>query len=161
MNIVHILEKIPGLHLHFLEKIALPYFIILYLIDAASAYRLCKKFNEPVWTAFIPFYNWRTAFKYCWNLEAFFEHVVLEVLNLVLPVIASIINVPIITTIITVVDLIVLVMAVRHGIHIGHYLYESFGYKVNYLLMFIFDIPLLLAAFGKNIYLGNTSILKH
>ena len=161
MNIIHIIEKIPGLHWHFLEKIALPYFTILYVIDAVCAYRLCRRFNEPVWTAFIPLYNWRTAFKYCWNLEAFYEHVVLEVLNLVLPVIAGWIKVPIITTIITVIDLAVLVMAIRHGIHIGCYLYESWGYPINYPLIFILDIPLILAAFGKNIYLGNTSALHH
>ena len=161
MNIIHVIEKIPGLHLHFLEKIALPYFILLYLIDTACAIKLCRQFNEPLWTAFIPFYNWRTAFKYCWNLEAFYEHVVLEVLNLVLPIIAGWINVPIITTIITVIDLVVLVMAIRHGIHIGCYLYESWGYKISYPLIFILDIPLLLAAFGRKIYLGNTSALHH
>ena len=163
MNIIHFIEKIFFIEFGFLEKISLPYFLIMYVIDVSCICRLCKMFNEPVWQAFIPFYNWRVVFKYCWNDKAFWEHLVLELLNIVIPVIyEELISHEFIELILLIVDLILAVIGFKHSIEIMSYLLESFGYeKKRYkILMFIFDIPLIMCAYGKNKYLYNASLKK-
>ncbi|MBR0418415.1 MAG: hypothetical protein IJI66_04550 [Erysipelotrichaceae bacterium] len=163
MNIIHFIEKIFFIEIEFLEKISLPYFLIIYVIDASCICRICKMFNEPVWQALIPFYNWRVIFKYCWNDKAFKEHLILELLNIVIPVIyEELITHEFIELIILIVDLILAIIGFRHSIEIMSYLLESFGYeKKRYkILMFIFDIPLIMCAYGKNKYLYNASLKK-
>ena len=85
MNIIHLIEKIPFIEWEILEHFGLPYMVILYLIDAYCTYRMCKSFNDPVWTSFIPFYNWIVVFRHCWNLKAFYEHLAIEICGLALP----------------------------------------------------------------------------
>ena len=85
MNIIHLIEKIPFIEWEILEHFGLPYMVILYLIDAYCTYRMCKSFNDPVWTSFIPFYNWIVVFRHCWNLKALYEHLAIEICGLALP----------------------------------------------------------------------------
>ena len=158
MNIIHFLEKIPFLELELLERIALPYLICLYLIDVFCTYRLYKRFNEPVWPSFIPFFNWKILFEKCWNLRAFKEHLIIEICGLALPFICEALKgKELIVLILSIVDLIVACLGLKHAYEIGVFTLKSFGYETKKYLwsIFIFDLVLVLAVKGK--YQGNLS----
>ena len=164
MNIIHFIEKIFFIEFEFLEKISLPYFLILYVIDACSIYRLCRIFDEEVWQAFIPLVNWRIPFKYCWNEEAYHQHIMLELWNILIPLIyENMITHEYIELLLLVIDLILAILAIRHSIEIMTFMLKSFGYESRWyrLAMFILDIPLIICAFGKNKYLYNASLKEN
>ena len=163
MNIIHFIEKIFFIEFAFLERISLPYFLIMYVIDVSCICRLCRMFDEPIWQAFIPFYNWRVIFRYCWNDKAFKQHLLLEFLNLVIPVIyEELISHEFIELFLLILDLILAIIGLKHSIEIMSYLLESFGYEKKWyrIMMFIFDIPLIMCAYGKNRYLYNASEIE-
>ena len=157
MNIIHLIEKIPFLELE-LDLLASPYLILLYLIDVVCTFILSEKYDRPVWPSFIPFYNWRVIFDLCWNREAFHEHVLLEVLGLMIPLIYEEISAPdLILMIFVVLDLYVAYRIIHHAIETGEHILKSFGYENKALLItvFFFDAILILAVRGK--YRGNFS----
>ena len=162
MNIIHTIEKIPFIEAEIFEHWGLPYMILLYLIDAYCTYRMCKKFGDPVWTSFIPFYNWIVVFRHCWNLTAFYQHFALEVSGLVIPlIIEHLIHGEVLTFIFTVIDLAVAIMAVKHAIEIGEFTLKAYGYDFHkyFWSIFIFDAVLILTLNRK--YLGNKSLEHH
>lgn len=162
MNILHFIEKIPLFELEFIEHIGVPYFIILYLIDVYCTYRMCKSFNEPTWTSFIPFYNWIVVFKYCWNLKAFQEHLLIEIAGIMIPFLSeAFITHETIELIIAIIDLFIACLGVRHAIEIGVFTLKAYGYNVkkNFIFIFLFDIVLILTLNAK--YLGNKSHEHH
>ena len=151
MNIIHLLEKIPFLELEF-DLLAMPYMILLYLIDVVCTFILAKKYDKPLWPSFIPFYNWRVIFDLCWDRKAFYEHVLLEVLGLAIPVVYEAIHAPdLILMIFVIIDLYVAYRIVRHAIETGEHILKSFGYENKALLVtiFFFDAILILAVKGN------------
>jgi hypothetical protein len=157
MNIVHFIEKIPFWEIEFLEEIAWPYFVILYLIDAFCTYRMYRRFNEPGWQCLIPFYNWKVCFEHCWDLKAFREHLFLEVCGFVLPFIDVSFHSEFLVFLFSLLDIAVACLGLRHGIEIGIFTLRSFGYDVKRYLwsIFFFDFALILSLKGK--YQGNFS----
>lgn len=160
MNILHFLEKLELDFLHFINDTVLPYTLIIYLIDIICIYRVCKKFKEPVWQAFVPVYNWRVIFKYCWNDKAFLEHLFIEItIILIIPIFESLVNHEIIDFVIFVIDLIISIIGLKHAIEVNIFNLKSYGYNEWYYipLMFFFNGALILCTFGKHDYLGNFS----
>ena len=158
MNIIHLIEKIPFLEIELIEKIGLPYMVLLYLVDVFCIYRMCRRFKEPVWTSFMPFYNRIVVFRHCWNLQAFYQHLRIEITGLVLPfVIEHFFARGIMLVILTAVDLYVAYLGVRHAIEIGEFTLKSFGYDVHryFWSIFFFHGVLILADVGK--HRGNMS----
>ena len=162
MNVVHFIEKIPLFELELLETVGLPYMALLYLIDVYCTYRMCKSFNEPVWTSFIPFYNWIVVFKYCWNLKAFQEHMLIEIAGLLIPFFSeAFITHEGIEFILAIIDLFVACLGLKHGIEIGIFVLKAHGYDAKKLfpIIFFFDLPLILSLRAR--YLGNPSLEHH
>ena len=158
MNIIHLIEKIPFIEWEILEHFGLPYMVILYLIDAYCTYRMCKSFNDPVWTSFIPFYNWIVVFRHCWNLKAFYEHLVIEICGLILPfIIEEFVHQEIWIFILSILDLIIAFLGAKHALEIGEFTLRSYGLDVkkNLWLVFFFDGVLIKTLNRK--YLGNMS----
>ena len=163
MNIIHFIEKIFFIEIEFLEKISLPYFLVIYLIDVICIYHLCKQFKEEIWQAFIPLYNWRIIFKYCWNEQAYQQHVLLELLNILIPMAYENFLVhEYIELFLLVLDLIIAIMAIKHCIETMTFLLKSFGYEGRWyrVAMFFFNLPLIICAFGGNRYLYNASLAE-
>ncbi len=157
MNIIHFIEKIPFLHSEIVEKAALPYMIILYLVDVFCSYKAYVRFKEPVWQCLIPFYNWKVFFEYCWELKAFYEHLAIEVCGLLLPVMTSLLSKGLVFYIFVIIDLLVACMGLKHSFEIGVFILRSYGYEVKKYIwsIFVFDIVLILTANRE--YLGNKS----
>ena len=161
MNIIHLIEKIPFLELEFIEHIGLPYMILLYLIDVFCTYRLCKSFLDPAWTSFVPFYNWIVVFRHCWNLEAFREHLLLETLGLLIPITCEgLASYEWLELILSIADIAVACLALRHALEIGKLMLQAYGYDVKkyFVSILLFDAVLILAVKGK--YKGNQSLVK-
>ena len=159
MNLIHLLEKIPFLELEF-DLIALPYMILLFIIDVVCGFLLSRKYERPVWPCFIPFYNWKILFDLCWDEKAFHEHVLLEVLGLLIPVFYELIPFnDLIETVLVLLDLYVACRIVKHAIETGEHVLKAFGYEgKKYLLsVFFFDAIFILALKGE--YKGNTASL--
>ena len=142
MNIIHFIEKIPFLELVFFEKIARPYFVVLYLIDVFCCFKTYRYFKEPLWQCFIPFYNLKVYFERCWNLEAFREHLCIEILGLMIPLFGRFIQNDILLSLLSVLEFVVSCLAMKHGFEIGTCVLRSYGYDVRKYLwsIFIFDI---------------------
>ncbi len=160
MNVLHFLEKLPFEFLHFVHHIADPYFVILYVVDVICIYQLCKRFNEPLWIAFIPLYHWKIVFMYCWNNEAFHEHFILEVTGLFLPLIGDIFRNEILEWIIMIADIVVAVLATKHAYEVCRLNLKSYGYyePIYIPLIFILDLSLILTVFGPHKYIENYSL---
>lgn len=161
MNIIHLIEKIPFLELEFIQRVGFPYMILLYLIDVRCTYRLCKSFRDPSWTSFVPFYNWIVVFRHCWNLKAFHEHLVLEVLGLLIPVICEdLASFGWLELTLSIADIAVACLAVKHALEIGKLTLEAYGYDVKkyFASILFFDAVLILAAKGQ--YRGNCSLAE-
>ena len=162
MNIIHFIEKLPILELELIEHVALPYMVILYLIDVYCTVRMARSFNEPIWPCFIPFFNWKVVFKHCWNLKAFYEHLVIELLGLAIPFICEeVLEHETLEFILSIIDIIVACFGLKHGIEIGIFTMKSYGLDVkkNFIFIFLFDIVLIKAVHRK--YLGNMSHEHH
>jgi hypothetical protein len=161
MNIIHLIEKIPFLELEFIEHAGLPYMILLYLIDVFCTRRLCKSFEEATWTSYIPFYNWVVVFRHCWNLKAFYEHLLLEVLGLAIPIICEhIVFLEWLESIFSLIDIAVACLATKHVLEIGRFTLLAYGYdaKKYFAAIFFFDAVLILAVKGH--YEGNRSLAE-
>ena len=163
MNIIHLLEKIPFILFELEEHYILIYSILLYLIDTTCILKLYKKFNEKIdFKAFIPFYNWRIVFKYCWNDKAFWQHFFIEIAGISIPLICEILKIDgILLNVIAIIDLFIALWGLKHAIEISMLSLEAFNYN-KYLgipLALVFNLELILIAFGKNKYIGNKS--KH
>ncbi len=158
MNIIHLIEKIPFLELEFIERVGFPYMILLYLIDACCTHKLCESFRDPSWTSFIPFYNWIVVFRHCWNLKAFREHLFLEVLGLLIPIICEgFASFEWLELTLSLADIVVACLAVKHALEIGKLTLEAYGYDVKkyFASILFFDAVLILAVKGH--YRGNRS----
>ncbi len=139
MNIIHFIEKIFFIEIEFLEKISLPYFLVIYLIDVICICRLCKQFKEETWQAFIPLYNWRIIFKYCWNEQAYQQHVLLELLNILIPMAyENFLMHEYIELFLLVLDLIIAITAIKHCIETMTFLLKSFGYESRWYRVAMF-----------------------
>ena len=159
MNIIHLIEKIPFLELEFIERIGIPYMILLYLIDVFCTNRLCGYFHENAWTCLIPFYNWIVVFRHCWNLKAFREHLLLEVLGLLIPIVCECFaSTEWLELSLSIIDIAVACLALKHAIEIGRLTLEAYGYDVRkyFASIFFFDAVLILAVKGN--YQGNPSL---
>lgn len=155
MNIVEFINKIK-LNMSIPEEVALAYTIILFFVNFICSFKFCRDFNEPIWQAFIPIYNLKVVFKYCWNMKKFIVHCVLETLSLLLPLLYEASGRE--TIILWVLDIIVSLGAIVHGIELGINNLKAYGYgKTAIPLIFFFNGSLLLTAFGQNEYIGNFS----
>lgn len=161
MNILHFIEKLPFILFELEEHYIIIYSILLYLIDTLSILRLYKKFNEKIdYKAFIPFYNWRIVFKYCWNDKAFWQHFFIEIAGLGIPFICEFLELNgLVLDIIVFVDLIIALWGLKHAIEISMLTLEAFDYNkyIGIPLALVFNIELILIAFGKKKYIGNKS----
>ncbi len=161
MNVIHLIEKIPFLELEIIERVEIPYMILLYLIDVFCTYRLCESFHEDVWTSFIPFYNWIVVFRHCWDMKAFHEYLLLEFMGMALPFINErFVSRAWLQSVIAAADIVFLFLAVKHALKTGELTLKAYGYdaKKYILSVFLFDSVLILAARGH--YKGNPSLAK-
>ena len=159
MNILHFLEKLPGHFLTVGEEYVWGYTVLLYLIDTVCLFRISKKRGAPLWRCFLPFYQWKVLFEDCWNLKAFREHFFIEVSGFAIPVIIETTGMsgPL-EKVFLVLDLLLAIWGIKHAFEISELSLESYEYPKKYaFLIFLFDIPLWILAFGKNAYHKNAS----
>ena len=147
MNILHFFSKLNFTTLwHLDEKTVLIFTGIMILLDMAYFWFIFPLFSQDRRKGLIPYYNWYIVFKRFWNTHAFWEHIAIEIFGMLFPILViEHFHNPVVVIILSIIDLIVCVLGIRHHWEINEKMFEEF--HINRKLLFtclIFDLSLLL-----------------
>ena len=146
MNPLHPLSKLNFLNFWFIEEELISFGSQLVIfIDIFYFNRLFPLIGEKRWKSLIPYYNWYQIYKRYWNRKAFFEHIIIEQLEIFFPLFIELSEAQgAALVILTLIDFYICFLGVRHHWEINEKLFECHGVDKKYLpLCLLFDTSLL------------------